>query len=181
MMTVIYIISKYVTFIGATLKGFWEHLFCRILGVPVQDARYLQLNELCGHVDHDFTKTKLSTFLLCYLPGFMNRLFGYGMLVGGFVGMFYLEPKSENAIFWIYAVMLYLGVSLMCNNAPLYEDALNNWDLLYGKEQKTNIVIKILAFIPSVYIIAAAWIEKHALSLLWYVLMIAGCIIFKNI
>ena len=57
-MTVIYVISKYITVIGSILKGFWEHLFCRILGVPVSDARYLQATELCGHVEHDFTKTK---------------------------------------------------------------------------------------------------------------------------
>ncbi len=168
----LYIASKYVTFIGAVLKGFWEHLFCRILGVPVQDARYLQATELCGHVEHDFTKSKLTTFLLCYLPGFMNRLFGYGMLISGFLGLFYVEASAEYPIFWVYIVMLYLGVSLMCNNAPLYEDALNNWDLLYGKEQGTNPILKVLAFIPSVYILASAWIEKYALSLLAYIIAI---------
>ncbi len=179
MMTMIYIISKYLTFIGATLKGFWEHLFCRILGIPVQDSRYLQATELCGHVDHDFTKTKIMAFLLCYLPGFMNRLFGYGMFIGGFIGLFYIEPYAEDIIFWVYIIMLYLGISLMCNNAPLYEDALNNWDLLYGKdnEKKTNIVVKILAFIPSVYFIASAWLEKHAISLLACIAAVVVCIV----
>ncbi len=176
-MNIVYIISKYVTVIGSVLKGFWEHLFCRILGVPVQDARYLQANELCGHVDHDFTKGRAITFLLCYLPGFMNSLFGYGMLVGGFLGLFYLEASAEYPAFWIYLVMLYLGVSLMCNIAPLYEDALNNWDLLYGKGKKTNIFVKILAFIPSVSFIVSAWLEKYAISFLAFVVAIIACAI----
>lgn len=171
-MNTIYVISKYITVIGAVLKGFWEHLFCRMLGIPVSDARYLQANELCGHVDHDFTKKKANTFFLCYLPGMMNRLFGYGMTVGAFLGLFYLKMPKENPIFWVYIVLLYLGVSFLTNNAPLYEDALNNWDLLYGKERKTNVIVKILAFIPSVYFIISAWLEKHALGLLAFIIAI---------
>ena len=168
-MNIIYVISKYVTVVGALLKGFWEHLFCRMLGVPVSDARYLQANELCGHVDHDFTKTKATTFFLCYLPGLMNRLFGYGMTIGSFIGLFYLKMTIANPIFWVYIVLLYFGVSLLTNNAPLYEDALNNWDLLYGKDSKTNIFAKIFAFIPSVYFIVSAWLEKNALGLLIFI------------
>lgn len=173
----LYIVSKYITVIGSILKGFWEHLFCRILGVPVQDARYLQANELCGHVDHDFTKGKAVTFLLCWLPGLMNRIFSYGMIIGGWLGLFYVQAETDKPIFWVYIVMLYLGISLMCNVAPLYEDALNNWDLLYGKEQNTNVVVKILAFLPSVYFLAAAWLEKYAVSLLLCIVAIVVGII----
>ncbi|MEE0980077.1 MAG: hypothetical protein U0K91_00225, partial [Acutalibacteraceae bacterium] len=64
------------------------------------------------------------------------------------------------------------GISLMCNNAPLYEDALYNWDMLYGKEQKTNIIVKILAFIPSVYFIVSAFMEKYAISRLVYIVAV---------
>lgn len=161
----LYIVSKYITFVGAILKGFWEHLFCRILGVPVQDARYLQANELCGHVDHDFTKSRTTTFLICWLPGIMNRVLGYGMLVGGFLGLFHVEAGMDTPIFWIYLVLYYLGASLVFNNAPLYEDALNNWDLFYGKDKKTNPVVKVLALIPSAYFLVSAWMEKNAINL----------------
>lgn len=168
-MTVIYVISKYIIVIGSILKGFWEHLFCRILGVPVSDARYLQATELCGHVEHDFTKTKAVTFFLNYLPGMMNRMFGYGMIIGGYLGLFYIKAPTSTIAFWFYVAFYYLGVSLLCNNAPLYEDALNNWDLLYGKGQKTNIFAKIFGFIPSVYFIVSAWLEKNALGLVFWI------------
>lgn len=176
-MNVIYVISKYITVIGAVLKGFWEHLFCRMMAVPVQDARYLQANELCGHVEHDFTKSRSVSFFLCYLPGLMNRLFGYGMFIGSFIGLFVLEVPTTAPSFWIYLVLLYIGVSLLSNNAPLYEDALNNWELLYGKESEANIVAKIFAFIPSAYMLASAWLEKNALGLLLFVVAIAVGII----
>ena len=178
-MNVIYIISKYITVIGSFLKGFWEQLFCKILNIPVQDARYLQANELCGHVEHDFTKSKLITFLLCYLPGFMNRLFGYGMVTAGYFGLFYLRVPYNTVIFWVYLVFLYIGVSLFCNIAPLYEDALNNWSLLYAKESKTNVFVKIIAFIPSVFMLVASWMEKYALSLLvWIAAILVGIFVF---
>ena len=168
-MTVIYVISKYITVIGSILKGFWEHLFCRILGVPVSDARYLQATELCGHVEHDFTKTKAVTFFLNYLPGMMNRMFGYGMIIGGYLRLFFITAPTSTIAFWFYVAFYYLGVSPLCNNAPLYADALNNWDLLYGKGQKTNIFAKIFGFIPSVYFIVSAWLEKNALSLVFWI------------
>lgn len=177
-MNIIYLISKYVTVVGTVLKGFWEHLFCRIIGIPVQDARYLQPNELCGHVEHDFTKKKGETFLVCYLPGLMNRLFGYGMIFGGFVGTFYIKPAQTSIIFWVYIVMLYLGISFMCNNAPLCEDALNNWDKLYGKDSDAKLAAKIFAFIPSVYFRLSAWMEKYALSFVIYVILVVLLAVF---
>ena len=176
-MNTIYVISKYVTVIGSVLKGFWEHLACRMLSIPVQDARYLQANELCGHVEHDFTKKKAQTFLLCFIPSIMNFIFGWEMVAAGFIGLFWLKVPSTAPVFIIYIVLLYIGISLLCNTAPLYEDALNNWDLLYGKESKTNIVVKILAFIPSVWFIADAWLEKNALNLLAYIIAIVLCIV----
>ena len=105
----------------------------------------------------------------------MNRLFAYGMLVGGYLGLFYMKAGTDTVAFWFCVALYYIGVSLMCNNAPLYEDALNNWDLLYGKGQKTNIFAKIFAFIPSVYFIVSAWLEKNGLSLLvWIALTLVG-------
>ena len=86
-----------------------------------------------------------------------------------------MKAGTDTVAFWFCVALYYIGVSLMCNNAPLYEDALNNWDLLYGKGQKTNIFAKIFAFIPSVYFIVSAWLEKNGLSLLiWIALTLVG-------
>lgn len=176
-MNVIYVISKYITVIGSVLKGFWEHLICRMLAIPVQDARYLQANDLCGHVEHDFTKTKAKTFFLCFLPSVMNLIFGWEMVAAGFLGLFKIGVSATSLIFYVYIALLYIGVSLLNNTAPLYEDALNNWELIYGKESKSNIFVKIFAFIPSVWFIVDAWLEKNAINLLAYIVAIVVCIV----
>lgn len=176
-MNAVYVISKYVTVLGSVLKGFWEHLICRMLAIPVQDARYLQANELCGHVEHDFTNTKAKTFFLCFLPTAMNIIFGWEMVAAGFMGLFVLDVAPSVPVFGVYVALLYIGVSLLSNTAPLYEDALNNWDLLYGKGRKTNIFVKIFAFIPSVFFIVDAWLEKNGLNLLIYIVAIVLCIV----
>ena len=107
----------------------------------------------------------------------MNRVLGYGMLIGGFLGLFHVEAGTDTPDFWIYLVLYYFGASLVFNNAPLYEDALNNWDLLYGKDKKTNPVVKVLALIPSAYFLASAWIEKNAINLLVFVAVTVSGII----
>lgn len=176
-MNTVYVISKYITVIGSLLKGFWEHLICRMLAIPVQDARYLQANELCGHVEHDFTKTKAKTFFLCFLPTMMNIIFGWEMAAAGLLGLFKLQVQPSSLIFYVYIVLLYLGISLLNNTAPLYEDALNNWDLIYGKDCKTNIFVKIFAFIPSAFFIIDSWLEKNSLDIVFYILVVVACAI----
>ena len=178
-MTILYVISKYVTVIGSALKALWEQVFCRILKIPVQDAHWTQANELCGHVDHDFSESKVKTFLICYLPGFMNRILAYGLFISSYIGLFYIEVTPKHEIFWVYVAMLYVAVSLLCNEAPLYEDALWNWDMIYGKDQNTKLVWKVLAFIPSVYFIASAWLEKYVVKVLVFiVLILLGIFVF---
>lgn len=146
-MKILYLISKYATVFGTLIKGLWEHLTCGILNVLVEDGRYLQPNELCGHVEHEFTSTRLKTFLLGWLPGIINAVLAFLLGGAGFMGLFILRVSHEDAIFWVYIVLFYLGVSFFCNMFPLYEDALNNWNLLYqqklsDKDKEMNEEIK---------------------------------------
>ena len=43
-MVLLYEIIKMITFPGALLKGFLEHLFCRLWKVPVEYSDYMQRN-----------------------------------------------------------------------------------------------------------------------------------------
>ena len=133
-MNIIYLISKYVTVIGSIFKGLFEHITCGMTGILVEDGRTLQPNELCGHVDHEFTKSKAKTFIFCFLPGAINALIAFFFGGAGFMGLFMLKVAPDKAIFWVYLVLFYLGVSFACNIFPLYEDALNNWNLLYQQK-----------------------------------------------
>ncbi len=130
-MKIIYLISKYITVLGTTIKGLWEHITCGILKVLVEDGRYLQPNELCGHVEHALTPSRAKTFLLNFIPGLINALLAVFLGGAGFMGLFVLRVSPATTAFWVYLVEFYLGISFFCNIFPLYEDALNNWSLIY--------------------------------------------------
>lgn len=178
-MRAVYIISKIITLPGAYIKAFWENLFCRALGVPVESADLLRYDETLGHVEQEFARTKLKSFLVCWLPGLANKILGAIMFTGGALGLLYLGVGPKNAetgeasyIFYVYILLFYLGVSLLCNIFPLIENALHMWEMLYGGEG-VHIVWKVVLFIPAVIIVAGAYIERYALSLLLYIALIA--------
>ncbi len=130
-MKIVYLISKYITVLGTVTKGLWEHITCGLLKLVVEDGRYLQANELCGHVEHEFAKSKTKAFLVCTIPSIVNALLAFFLGGAGFMGLFILRVAPQTLSFWIYLVLFYLGVSFFCNIFPLYEDAINNWALIY--------------------------------------------------
>ncbi len=172
-MSMLYIICKTLTLPGAYIKTFWEHLTCRLLGIPVESTDYLHFNEVLGHVEHEFPKSMPRSFLFCWLPGFINRLFGIPMAFAGALGIFYLgvepvirETGKTTWLFFVYLIMLYLGLSLLNNVFPMIEDAVDLWDRLYGKNSNANIVWKILLFVPAACMLAGSYAEQYALSML---------------
>lgn len=139
-MKILYLISKYITLPATVVKGLWEHITCGLLKVLVEDGRYLQANELCGHVEHEFTTTRVKTFLLNFIPTLLNGLLAFFLGGAGFMGLFILKvtppeaaetATSQPIAFWLYVVLFYLGISFFCNMFPLFEDAINNWGLIY--------------------------------------------------
>ena len=38
-MNILYVITRFITFPGALVRAMWEHLVCKICGVPVEDNR----------------------------------------------------------------------------------------------------------------------------------------------
>lgn len=139
-MKILYLISKYITLPGAVVKALWEHITCGAFKVLVEDGRYLQANELCGHVEHELTTSKAKAFLTNFVPTLINGLLAFFLGSAGFMGLFILKvtppeeavgSASQPIAFWLYIVLFYLGVSFFCNMFPLFEDALNSWGLIY--------------------------------------------------
>ena len=155
MMTKLYIIGKILTFPGAYIKGFWEQLTCRILGLPVEVPGYLRIDEACGHVEHAFAKKGFASYLMATGPGFMNFITGVPLFI-------------------LYVLMLYVGVSLLCNVFPLTEDILNFWYIAY-EEKNMNIVGRIIFAIPAIITRAGAFLEKYSITVIlwiaWLVVM----------
>ena len=174
MMTKLYILSKVLTFPGAYLRGFWEHLTCKLLGLPVEIPGYLRIDEACGHVEHALAKKGFAAYLIATGPGFMNFMTGFSLFFAGFLNIRYMgiRPSDSIGLFVLYLLMMYVGVSLLCNLFPLVEDAVNLNDLLY-RQKKGNIIGRILAVIPSFITLIGAYAEKYAITfILWVVFMV---------
>lgn len=175
-MVIVYEIIKLLTFPGALLKGFLEHLFCRIYKVPVEYSDYMQRNELCGHVEH-LLAPKKGSFGICFGPHLIMLLLGLIIAFPGAVQLFYLGTFS-----WLSVILLYVGVSFLTNCFPLVEDALNMWEHLFSAESKT--VSKVLLAVPAAVMYAGSYLERYGISLLtslafayvlpWIVALIVG-------
>ena len=157
-MVILYEIIKMITFPGALLKGFLEHLFCRIWKVPVEYSDYMQRNELCGHVEHLLAPHK-GSFAICFGPHIIMALLGCIVAFPGAMNLFYLGTFN-----WLSVILLYVGVSFLTNAFPLVEDALNMWSELVSDESKG--VSKVLLAIPAAVMYCGAYLERYCVSLL---------------
>lgn len=178
-MTVVYLIGRFITFFGAFLKAFWEHLTCRILKLPVEDASYFQFNEMAGHIDHDPAPTRMKSFLMCFLPTLANSLISYPLVAMGYAGLFYigLTYASSPFLFILCLVFIILGMSIWANTSPHIEDSLHLWEMIY-KKNNTNIIVKILLFFPSIIFIIGSYVERYSIYLLFFASMIVTGILF---
>lgn len=175
-MTKLYIASKILTFPGAYIRGFWEQLTCKILGLPVEVPGYLRIDEACGHVEHVMAKKGFASYLMATGPGFMNFMTGLPFFLAGYLNLKYMGITAYDSVplFIFYLLMLYVGISMLCNLFPLVEDAMNLFDVVYTKK-KTNIVGRILMFIPSVITYVGAYLEKYCVTvILWIVAMVCA-------
>lgn len=166
-MVIVYWIVKLLTAPGALLKGFLEHLFCRIFGVPVEYNQYLQANELSGHVEH-FLAAKKGSFGICYFPHLIMLVLGLAISFPAGIEFFYFGRFT-----WTSLLLFYIGLSLLTNLFPLMEDALNMWDKLYGPESDSKKAVKILLAPLAAILYAGAWVEQYGLTILTGVLAIA--------
>lgn len=173
-MTALYIASKILTFPGAYLRGFWEHLTCKLLGLPVEVPGYLRIDEACGHVEHGLAQKGFASYLMATGPGFMNLMTGFPMFLAGYTNLCYMgiRPSDSPALFIFYVLLTYVGVSLMCNVFPLVEDAMNAFDVAYS-QKKMNILGRLIFFIPTAITYVGSYLEKFGITvILWLIFII---------
>ena len=171
-MTRLYVLCKTIYFPGTFLKGFWEHLICRMLGVPIYAAdAYITRNRLCGHVAMLPAPTPGKSFLVCFLPMLGNLIVGLpafaaGVLTLGYLGVDVIDPLTGKfcPLFIVYVLLYLFGASCLCSLFPFTEDALHMWHMLYGRESKTGVPAKIFAFLPVCCMTAGAYLEKYSVT-----------------
>mgnify|MGYP000880987645 CR=1 FL=1 len=172
-MTAVYLAAKLLTFPGAFLKAFWEHCILKLLRVPVEDASFLHLNELFGHIEHSLIEGKAKNMLFCMLPGLINGLLSVPLLFTSSVNLFYLGVGMKDAVtgltnimFFVYVIMFWVGMSLWCSKYPLYEDALQLKEKLHSED--AGRAKKALSAAPVAVITAGSLLERYGINVLLF-------------
>ncbi len=164
-MNTLYIITRILTFPGAYLRGFWEQLTCRILGLPVEIPGYLRIDEACSHVEHSLAKKGFASYLMATGAGFMNFITGLPIFLAGFMNLRYMgiTPYDNLGYFVFYVLITYTGFSMLCNIFPSIEDAMNLFEVAY-KQKKMKIVGRIIFAVPSAFAYAGSYLEKYCIT-----------------
>ncbi|MGN1418119.1 MAG: hypothetical protein ACI4W6_02190 [Acutalibacteraceae bacterium] len=166
-MTVLYIITKYLTLPGAMVRGFWEHLVCKICGIPVEDNRLIRNDEVSSHVEHELAPTSRKAFALCFVPAFMNGVLALILTIPSICGLFFFN--ISGALNVIPNVLAYwFAFSLYVNSYPLVEDALNMKYQVY----KNGTILQKIVYAPGfLFTYVGAYAEKYCIT---FVLAVAG-------
>ncbi|MDR1734296.1 MAG: hypothetical protein LBR73_05395 [Oscillospiraceae bacterium] len=114
-MKTLYLVSKVLTFPGAFLKGFWEHLICNLFEVPILQRGYLRDNWYCGHVEHAAPEGK-KRFWVLFLPSFLNFVCGLPFVLAGGLPLFFFGVRpADTALFAFEVLFVYMGLCFWCN------------------------------------------------------------------
>ncbi len=170
-MTILYIVTRVITFFGSVLRVFWEHLACRICKIPIEDTRVFKNDELCAHIEHEIPEKLSHSFAVCFIPWIMNFIFGCAFLLTGSYRLFLLGETTALASY----ALVWLGFSCLANCTPSFEDMLSFKDWLYGGK---NTVAKVLLSPFFAVVFVCAYLEKYSLTT---ILSLLFTIFFPNI
>lgn len=159
-MVMIYYIIKILTWPGTLFKAFLEHITCRAYDIPIEYGKYMQKNELCGHVEHMLAPHK-GSFGICFMPHIVSLICGFIFVLSSSINLVYLG--KSNLFSWIF---IYLGISCLTNCFPLPEDAIHMWENLYGKTYGAKLVSKIFLAPAAAVMYLGAYLEKYGLTLI---------------
>lgn len=171
-MSILYLITKYITFPGALLRCFWEQFMCKIGKVPIENNKCLQVNEMCGHIEHEIVDKKVKSFFNTFIPGLVVFVVGIMFLIAPVINLFYLEISGTTLKIVMY-VMLYFAFSMLTNIFPSIEDAIVMWE----NYKKLKLPLKILFSLGAVTMYVGAYLEKYSVTFFTNVIIAAIIII----
>lgn len=182
-MRIIYVIGKYITFPGAFLRAFWEHLTCLLIGIPVESTGYLRADEMCGHIEHFLPRKTAAAYIQATAPGVMGLLTGLSMLLLGFANIRFMGVSFADSavLFILYIAMIYVGASIMCCLHPQYEVALNLWDITLSKLRSgkaKSVIGGVFMFLPAFFAYVGAVLERFSVPVVvWAAVLTAAFLI----
>ena len=168
-MTTLTIITRYLTFPGALVRGFFEQLICRICGIPVEDNRIVRREELSGHIEHELFPKARGAFAICFVPAFMNGILAFLLCICPTVNLFMFEMSGVLQTI-LFAVAYWFAFSLYVNSYPTIEDMLNMKEKVYKEGTAAQKIFYAPGFL---FLTIGAYAEKYGIT---FLLAVAGFI-----
>lgn len=159
-MNILYVITRFITFPGALVRAMWEHLVCKICGVPVEDNRTFRNDEMCSHIEHELLPHASGAFAVCFVPAFMNGMLALFLSWTPMLGLFAFE-MTGTASKIISIVAYWFAFSLYVNSYSSIEDALNMKEKVY---KSGNIFQKILYAPGFLGCYVGAYLERYLVT-----------------
>lgn len=128
-----------VTFIGVIVHELAHQLFCRLLGIPVFEVKYFQLDNPSGYVLHEKTDKPLANFIVSVGPFLVNTVLGSVILLPAAVEII-LFKNYKNIL---SLVLAWLGISILMHSFPSTGDAAAMTESIL-KNKNVNIFVKII-------------------------------------
>lgn len=151
----------------------FEHLVCKMFGVPVEDNRTLRTDEMSGHVEHELFSSPRGAFCICFIPTFLCSVLSFLLFLCPFVNLFLFEIGGA-AITAVNIVSCYLAFSVFLNSYPTIEDALRMKEAVY---KEGSVLQKIFYSISFPFLYAGAYAERYSITLLLAAAALVGLII----
>ncbi len=170
-MRILYVIGKYLTFPGAYLRAFWEHMTCLLLIIPVENTGYLRADEMCGHIEHFLPKKSFRAYFSATAPGFVGLITGLPLVALGILNLKFMGVTfaDSTVLFVLYIALIYIGASIMCCLHPQFEVAQNLWDITLDKLRSKNaksVIVGVVMFLPALFTYIGAVLERFSVPVL---------------
>lgn len=169
-MTALYVIIRYLTFPGALIRCFYEHILLKITKTPVVDDRYIRDDKMSSHIEHEPIRsaaaalfTALIPFVLCFSGAFLMVL----------CPLVFRPTSVMGTVFT--GLSIWFSVSLISNCFPSVEDARSLADRIY---RKGNIFQKIIFSPFFVPLFIGAYIERYSLSFIAAMAAVVAVFVF---
>ncbi len=149
------------TFPGVIVHEFAHKIFCNLTNVKVKEVKYFRLGNPAGYVIHEAPSTFGQTFMITVGPLIVNTVFA---LIALFLSRMMIDMG------FVFAILLWLGVSIAMHAFPSTGDAKSLWS-----ESKRHLKNNLLALI-GFPIAAIIWVAS-ILRIVWFDLIYASFLV----
>lgn len=143
------VVISAVTFPGVIVHELAHAIFCKLLRIPIYDAKFFQLSNPCGYVVHEPTDKPLKSLLISVGPFLVNTILGAVIMLPASITLIkFREPGN-----FLTLLLGWLGISILMHAFPSTGDA----EALISsvlKNDQVNFLFKVITFpfIIAIYI-----------------------------